>query len=114
MFDVSYTPVVISAIAYIERVVACKQKKKDCERRNLKKITLFPKVSIDMAIQSQVASVNKSVIYTIMRKEKAPVYKLSHSKSPKTQKICHYTHARKTGGLFLLCDKGIDFSHCNC
>ena len=35
---------------------------------------------------------------------KAPIYRLSRSKAPKTQQICNYRHARKTSGLFLLCD----------
>ena len=32
------------------------------------------------------------------------IYKLSRSKAPKTQQFCHYRHARKTSGLFLLYD----------
>ena len=32
--------------------------------------------------------------------EKAPIYKLSRSKAPKTQQTCGYTHTRKTSGLF--------------
>ena len=34
-------------------------------------------------------------------------------KPPKTQQICHYRHARKTSGLLLLCDKGVNFSSRN-
>ena len=41
---------------------------------------------------------------------KAPVYRLSRSKAPKTQQICHYRHTRKTGELFLLFNTGVDFS----
>ena len=44
-----------------------------------------------------------------MRK-KAPIYKLSRSKAPKTQKICHYRHTKKTFELFLLFNTGVDFS----
>ena len=42
--------------------------------------------------------------------EKAPVYRLSRSKAPKTQQICHYRHTRKTGEIFLFVNTGIDFS----
>ena len=42
--------------------------------------------------------------------EKAPIYRLSRSKAPKTQQICHYRHTRKTGELFLLFNTGVDFS----
>ena len=42
--------------------------------------------------------------------EKAPVYRLSRSKAPKTQKICPYRHTRQTGELFLLFNKGVNFS----
>ena len=42
--------------------------------------------------------------------EKAPVYRLSHSKAPKTQQICHYRHPRKTSELFLLFNTGVNFS----
>ena len=42
----------------------------------------------------------KSIIYIIMRQEKAPTYKSSRSKAPKTQQICHYRHVRKTSGCF--------------
>ena len=48
-----------------------------------------------------------------MRKEKAPIYKSSRRKAPKTQQICHYEHVRKTRGLFLLHDKGVGFSSHN-
>ena len=44
-----------------------------------------------------------------MCKEKAPIYKLSHSKAPKTQQICQYRHARKPSGLFLLYNTCVDF-----
>ena len=40
----------------------------------------------------------------------APVYRLSRSKAPKTQQICHYRHMRKTSALFLLFNTGADFS----
>ena len=42
--------------------------------------------------------------------EKAPVYRLSRSKAPKTQQICHYRHATKTSELFFLFSTGVDFS----
>ena len=38
------------------------------------------------------------------------VYRLSRSKAPKTQQICHYRHMRKTSELFLLFNTGVDFS----
>ena len=41
--------------------------------------------------------------------EKAPILKLSHSKSPKIQQIRHYRHTRKTSELFLLFNTGVDF-----
>ena len=46
------------------------------------------------------AHVIKSIIYFIMHKGKAPIYKSSRSKAPKTQQICHYRHVRKTSGFF--------------
>ena len=42
--------------------------------------------------------------------EKAPICKLSRSKAPKTQQICHCSHTRKTSEPFLLYNKGVDFS----
>ena len=62
-----------------------------------------------------------SLLYTLQRsmqanrninlwEEKAPVYRLSRSKAPKTQQICHYRHTRKTGELFLFVNTGVDFS----
>ena len=42
--------------------------------------------------------------------EKAPVYRLSRSKTPKTQQNCHYRHTRKTSERFSLFNTGIDFS----
>ena len=42
--------------------------------------------------------------------EKAPVYRLSRSKAPKTQQICHYIHTRKTGERFLFVNTGVGFS----
>ena len=41
--------------------------------------------------------------------EKAPVYRLSRSKTPKSQQISHYRHARKTGEHFLF-NTGVNFS----
>ena len=41
---------------------------------------------------------------------KAPVCRLSPSKAPNTQQICHYRHTRKAGELFLLFNTGADFS----
>ena len=45
--------------------------------------------------------------------EKALIYRLSRSKAPKTQQICHYRHTRKTSELFLLFNTGVDFSLLN-
>ena len=45
--------------------------------------------------------------------KKAPIYKLSRSKSPKPQQIRHSRHTRKISGLFLLCNTGVDFSSRN-
>ena len=45
--------------------------------------------------------------------KKAPVYRLSRSKAPKTQQICHYRHMRKTGELLLLFNTGVDFNRRN-
>ena len=45
-----------------------------------------------------------------MRKEKAPIYKLSRSKALKTQQVCHYRHTTKTSRLFLLYSTGVNFS----
>ena len=42
--------------------------------------------------------------------EKSPVYRLSRSKAPKTQKICHYRHMRNNNELFLLFNTVVDFS----
>ena len=53
----------------------------------------------------------KSLLYTFQRSmqankninlwyEKAPIYKLSRRKAPKTQQVFHYKHTRKTSGLF--------------
>ena len=42
--------------------------------------------------------------------EKAPIYRLSRSKAPKTQQICHYRHTSKTSELFFLFNTGVDFS----
>ena len=42
--------------------------------------------------------------------EKAPVNRLSHSKAPKSHQICHYRHTTQTSELFLLLNKGVDFS----
>ena len=64
---------------------------------------------------------NMSLLYTFQRSmqanknihlwyEKAPIYKLSRSKAPKTQQICHYKHTRKTSEIFLLFNTGVDFS----
>ena len=44
---------------------------------------------------------------------KAPVYRLSRSKAPKTQQICHYRRAEKTSAPFLLYDTAVDFSSRN-
>ena len=45
--------------------------------------------------------------------EKAPIYRLSRSKAPKTHQICHYRHTRETSELFLFFNTGVDFSLCN-
>ena len=47
---------------------------------------------------------------TKLWQEKVPVYRLSHSKAPKTQQIYHYRHTRKTSQLFLLFIAGVEFS----
>ena len=45
---------------------------------------------------------------------KAPIYKLSRRKSPKTQQIFYYRHATKTSELLLWHDMSADFiSHYN-
>ena len=54
------------------------------------------------------ARVNKLIIYLIMRKKKAPIYKLSCSRAPKTLQICNYKHVRKTRVLFSLFNTGVD------
>ena len=48
-----------------------------------------------------------------MCKEKASIYKPSRSKTPKTQQICHYRHAKKPREPFLLYIKSVDFSSRN-
>ena len=50
-----------------------------------------------------------SKLYTFQKK-KAPIYRLSSSKAPKTQQNCHYRHTRKTSELFSLLYAGVDFS----
>ena len=45
--------------------------------------------------------------------EKAPIYKLSRSKAPKTQKTCHYKHEKKSQWTFLLHNMGLDLSSRN-
>ena len=45
--------------------------------------------------------------------EKAPVYRLSRGKAPKTQQNCHYRHTRKNWWNFLLFNTGVDFSFRN-
>ena len=44
---------------------------------------------------------------------KAPIYRLSRSKAPKTQQIFHYKHTRKSGELLVLYNAGVDFSFRN-
>ena len=61
----------------------------------------------------QRARVIKSIIYIMMCKEKAPIYKSSRSKAPKIQQICDYRHVRKTIVLFLLHNMGVGFSSRN-
>ena len=41
---------------------------------------------------------------------KAPIYRLSRSKAPKTQQIRHYKHTSETSELFLLFNTDVDFS----
>ena len=48
------------------------------------------------------AHANKSIIYILLCKEKAPIYKLSCSIASKTPQICHYKHERKTSRLFVV------------
>ena len=45
--------------------------------------------------------------------KKAPIYKLSRSKAPTTQQICHYKHARKTTRLFYCTTGALIFSSYN-
>ena len=45
--------------------------------------------------------------------EKTPIYKLSRSKAPETQQICHYRYERKTSELSLLYDTSVYFSSHN-
>ena len=45
--------------------------------------------------------------------DKARIYKLSSSKAPKTQQICHHGHATKTSGLFLFYDTSVGFNSRN-
>ena len=105
MFDVS-------SIRYIEWLVAAHADK--IARRWAKKPEERDAVSEAQHRHGySVASVNKSIIYIIMRKEKAPIYKSSRSKASKTQQICRHRHVRKTIGLFLLHYTGVDFSFRN-
>ena len=68
--------------------------------------------------------VETSLLYTFQRsvqahrsinlwEEKAPIYGLSRRKAPKSQQICHYRHATKTIGLFLLYDTSVGFNFRN-
>ena len=43
--------------------------------------------------------------------KKAPVYKLTRRRTPKTQQICHYRHETKTSGPFLLYNTGVGFNN---
>ena len=68
--------------------------------------------------------VKTSLLYTFQRsmhanrninlqQEKAPFCRLSRSKAPKTQQICHYRNTRNTSELVLLFNTGTEFSPCN-
>ena len=48
------------------------------------------------------ARVNMSIIYVMMHKLTAPINMLSHSKTPKTQRVEGFTHTRKASDFFLL------------
>ena len=50
-------------------------------------------------VSIECARVKKSIIYVTVRKQKAPINMLSHSKAPKTQQNCCYIHKSKTSGL---------------
>ena len=84
---------------YIERLVATHlhktrwwhAKKPEVKHRHSKSVA---------ALSVHVSSSQLYII--IMRKEKAPIYKLCSSKAPKTQQICHYNHARKTSICFVV------------
>ena len=78
--------------------------------KNLKKVTLLPQLSVEIAIQPQALSVHaltRQLYLLYWERNKHP------TKQPKTQQICHYRHARKTSGPFLLSDTGVDFSFRN-
>ena len=45
--------------------------------------------------------------------EKSAHLQVSPQQTSKTQEICHYRHATKTSGLFLLYSLGVDFSSRN-
>ena len=45
--------------------------------------------------------------------EKAPIYRLSRRKAPKTQQNCHYRHAIKTNRPFLSRGNGVEFISSN-
>ena len=68
--------------------------------------TVHAKTSLLYAFQHSIQA-NKNIN---LWQEKAPVYRLSRSKAPKTQQICHYRHTRKTSELFLLFNTGAEFS----
>ena len=81
------------------------------QRRNPKTVTLDSDTRHGNSIASlKRARVMKSIIYIKMREEKAPIYKSSRSKAPKTQQICHYRHVRKTSERFFLFNTSVDFS----
>ena len=104
-------PVILGAILndWLRRSLT---KQHNDTRKNPKKIDTVAEVKHrhgNSVASLERARVNQSIIYIIMRK-KAPIYKLSRSKAPKTQKICHYRHARKTSVPFCVVQHGCRLS----
>ena len=94
---------------------ACKQNKMTVNEETWRKRCCFRvKHRHDNSVANpKCAHVNRSIVYNMMRKEKAPIHKLSRSKAPLTQQICHKRQARKTSWPFLLYNTGVDFSFRN-
>ena len=104
---VSSTQVVLSAILpyQLRRILT---NEKNPKRGSLLRIgtqTLNSCRSLDYAHG------NESILYfndLCMPIEKAPICKLSGSKATQTPQICHYKHAPKTSGAFLLYNTSVD------